>query len=157
MRRSIGPEMRKRWQALSSKPGGKWLFSKLLGTVVPYTGTLKARIDQLQPGHCIVLLKERRAVSNHLHSVHAMALANLGEMATGLALINSLPEHARGILVGYQMDYTKKARGLLRAECRCEIPPDNSERELIITAEISDSAGDIVATANASWLVGPER
>ena len=84
MSRSIGPELRRRWLRLAGIPGGKWLFSRLLGRFVPYTGTLGARIDVLDPGHCVVRLVDRRKLRNHLKSVHAMALANLGEMATGL-------------------------------------------------------------------------
>jgi acyl-coenzyme A thioesterase PaaI-like protein len=104
----------------------------------------------------VVVLRERRRVRNHLGSVHAMALANLGELATGLALMNSLPNQARGILVGFSVDYLKKARGRLTATCRCEIPSSNLEHEYLLTGEIRNENGDIVAIARARWLVGPE-
>jgi acyl-coenzyme A thioesterase PaaI-like protein len=156
MSRSIGPVLRRRWQLLSGKPGGKWLFSKGLGHRAPYTGTLAARVQLLEPGRCIVVLRERRRVRNHLHSVHAMALANLGEMATGLALMNSLPEGTRGILTGYRINYLKKARGKLRAECRCAIPSDNSRQECELTGEIRDMVDEVVAVITARWLIGPE-
>ena len=153
---SIGPELRRRWRRLSSTAAGRWLFSRALGWGVPYTGTLGARVEELAPGHCVVSLRERRAVRNHLQSVHAMALANLGEMVTGLALMNSLPEQARGILTCFEMDYLKKARGKLVASCRCEVPEDNSEREYVLSGEIHDATGDVVAVARARWRVGPE-
>lgn len=153
---SIGPELRRRWRSLSATAPGRWLFSRALGRLAPYTGTLGARIEVLEPGHCIATLRDRRALRNHLHSVHAMALANLGELVTGLALMNSLPEQAHGILTGFEMDYLKKARGLLTAECRCEVPPDNSEREYAVSGEIRDAADDVVAVARARWQVGPE-
>jgi acyl-coenzyme A thioesterase PaaI-like protein len=156
MTRSIGPDLRRRWRRLSGLPGGPWLFSRILGRVVPYTGTLGACIDVLEPGYCRVLLQDRRHVRNHLHSVHAMALANLAEMATGLALMNSLPDQARGILTGFHMEYLRKARGQLRAECRCEIPLDNREREYELGGEIHDAGGELVARCRARWLVGPE-
>jgi acyl-coenzyme A thioesterase PaaI-like protein len=156
MTHSIGPRLRRHWRRLSPAPAGRWLFSKMLGRVVPYTGTLGARVEVMEPGHCVVSLRERRVVRNHLRSVHAMALANLGEMVTGLALMNSLPAQARGILTGFGMDYLKKARGKLLAECRCEVPADNSEREYMLEGEIRDVAGDVVAVARARWRVGPE-
>ncbi len=156
MTHSIGPQLRRHWRRLSPSPAGRWLFSKLLGRVVPYTGMLGARVEVMEPGHCLVSLRERRGVRNHLRSVHAMALANLGEMVTGLALMNSLPAQARGILTGFEMDYLKKARGKLLAECRCEVPADNSEREYALAGEIRDAAGDVVAVARARWQVGPE-
>lgn len=153
---SIGPELRRRWRTLSRMPGGAALFSAVLGRVVPYTGTLGARVAQLEPGYCRVMLKDRRRVRNHLHSVHAMALANLAEMATGLALMNSLPDRTRGILTAFRMDYLKKARGTLLAECRCEIPADSTSQEYELLGTVHDAAGDLVARAQARWLVGPE-
>jgi acyl-coenzyme A thioesterase PaaI-like protein len=85
-----------------------------------------------------------------------MALANLGELVTGLALMNSLPGNTRGILTGYSIDYVKKARGRLLAECRCAIPTDNAEHTVEVDGEITDSAADVVATVQARWLIGPE-
>ena len=156
MKHSIGPELRRRWRLLAATAAGRWLFSKVLGRRVPYTGTLGARVEQLAPGHCRVALDDRRAVRNHLQSIHAMALANLGEMVTGLALMNSLPEQARGILTRFEMDYLKKARGKLVAECHCEVPVDNTEREYTLNGDILDASGDVVAVARACWRVGPE-
>jgi acyl-coenzyme A thioesterase PaaI-like protein len=154
---SIGPQLRKHWQRLQGMPGGKRLFSWLLGRFVPYTGTLGACIEVLEPGHCVVRLSDRRKVRNHLRSVHAMALANLGEMASGLALINGLPDNTRGILAGFNIEYLIKARGELLAECHCEVPASDSEREVEVLCEIRNTAGDIVTVVKAQWLIGPEK
>lgn len=157
MSRSIGPQLRKHWQRLQRLPGGKCLFSWLLGRFVPYTGTLGACIEVLEPGHSVVRLSDRRKVRNHLRSVHAMALANLGEMASGLALMNGLPDNMRGILTAFNIEYLKKARGELLAECYCEVPASNSEREVEVLCEIRDTNGEIVTVVKAQWLIGPEN
>jgi len=157
MATSIGPGLRHYWQRLARWPGGAWLFSRMLGLTVPYTGTLGARVRVLAPGHCMVTLNEHRKVRNHLRSVHAMALANLGEMVTGLALMNSLPDRTRGILTGISVDYLKKARGTLSAECHCDIPENNASSEVTLAGAIRDSAGDTVASVQARWLIGPEK
>ncbi len=157
MARSIGPGLRHQWQRLSCWPGGKWLFSRVLGLTVPYTGRLGAGVQTLAPGHCVVILRDRRKVRNHLRSVHAMALGNLGEMVTGLALMNSLPDKTRGILTGISVSYLKKARGTLTAECHCDIPDNSDACELTLCGDIRDSAGDSVATVEADWLIGPEK
>lgn len=155
-RQSVGPGLRLWWGRLAGFPGGKWLFSRLLGRYVPYSGGIRAGIRELEPGYCLAMLRDRRRVRNHLLSVHAMALANLGELATGLALMNSLPDNTRGILTGFSIDYVKKARGLLQAECRCPVPGDDAQQAMEVTGSIRDSAGDIVATVQARWLIGPE-
>jgi uncharacterized protein (TIGR00369 family) len=156
MAQSIGPGLRQNWRRAASLPGGKWLFSRLVGLRAPYSGTLGARVVELEPGQCVVVLRERRRVRNHLGSVHAMALANLGELATGLALMNSLPDQARGILTGFSIEYLKKARGRLTAACRCEIPSGNLAHEYLLTGEIRNEDGEVVAIARARWQVGPE-
>ena len=149
--------MRAKWQMLSSVPGGKWLFSRILGIFVPYTGTLGASISVLEPGHSRIILRDRRKVRNHLRSIHAIALCNLGEMATGLALMISLPDKTRGILTGISAEYLKKARGQLVAECFCDIPNNNDKQEVELIGEIRDREGDLVARIQARWLTGPEK
>lgn len=157
MAQSIGPYLRENWKRFSNKPGGKWLFSRIVGFTVPYTGSIAANVVLLKPGHGIVTLKERRKVSNHLRSVHAIALSNLAEMVTGLTLLNSLPDDTRGILTSIQIQYHKKARGVLTAECVCEIPETNEDREIQLSGEIKDEANEIVASATATWRIGPEK
>lgn len=154
---SIGPTLRRRWQHLSALPGGRWLFSRLLGSMVPYTGSIGARIEVLEPGYCRVIMKDRRAIRNHLRSIHAIALCNLGEVTTGLALMNSLPANTRGILVAINADYHYKARGILSAECHCDIPSDNRERTCKVIATLTNEAGETVTTVMATWLLGPEK
>jgi len=154
---SLSTQIRGNWDRLSGMPMGKWLFSRAIGWMAPYTGTVGAVVDDLSPGYSRVLLKDRRKVRNHLNSVHAIALMNLGEMSTGLALMSAIPDDARGILAGMSMDYHKKARGLLTAECRCTIPETSERKEYEVIGEIKDESGDLVATATARWLIGPRR
>ncbi len=157
MSMSIGPELRYYWKTCSSLPGGKWLFSRLLGLMVPYTGTIRSTVQLLSPGHCEVTLHDHRKVRNHLKCIHAIALCNLGEMATGLALLNSLPEKTRGILTSLSITYIKKARGRLTGSCHCDIPTENKENEHLLTGEIHDSEGELVAEITARWLIGPDK
>ena len=143
------------WRRLRGRPAGPWLFGHALAREVPYTGTIRPRVLDLEPGFVRVAMLDRRRVRNHLRSVHAIALMNLGEVTTGLALVTSLPPALRAILVELKMVYTKKARGRLVAECRCTPPSPGSEVDIELTAEIRDAAGDVVARATARWKVGP--
>ena len=80
---------------------------------------------------------------------------NLAELATGLAMNSALPANMRGIVTRLSMDYLKKARGTLVAECQCDIPRRNEEAEYLLEGIIRDEVGDIVAVGTATWKVGP--
>lgn len=150
-----GERLRTLWGRLAPLPGGKWLFSFLLGRMTPYSGSIGARVQELTPGFCRVTLRDRRRVRNHLGSIHAIALANLAEMASGLAVLVGLPADVQGIVTGFSITYLKKARGLLTAECRAERLNVTSEQEYEATVTVTDAQGDVVAHATARWRLRP--
>jgi acyl-coenzyme A thioesterase PaaI-like protein len=96
-------------------------------------------------------------VRNHLRSVHALALANVGELASGLAMTLGLPAGTRGIPVRIEIDYIRKARGRIVAEGRAA-PPAIVERTRtdVATAELRDESGDLVARMTVVWSLAPE-
>ena len=145
------------WNRLNTLPGGRWLFSKLLGLAVPYTGSIKAQIVQLEPGHVTCELPDRRRVRNHLNSIHAIALANLGEVTSGLAQMSLLAPGQRGIVTNLSIEYLKKAHGTLRAESTAQAPTESDEDvELDVTCDIRDREGDVVARTTVRWRIGQE-
>jgi acyl-coenzyme A thioesterase PaaI-like protein len=153
--RSPGVKLRAQWERLRPLPGGRALFSKLLGFTIPYSGSISPRVLELRPGYAKVQMRDRRGVRNHLHSVHAIALMNLGELTTGLAMTVAMPDGARGIVTGLSMEYLKKARGLLTAECTAPQFDATVSGKHDFHADIVDAKGDVVARATAHWLVGP--
>jgi len=154
-RPSPGAQLLRTWRRLAPLPGGRWLFSRFLGWMNRYSGSVGATITALEPGHAEVVLRDRARVRNHLDSVHAIALVNIAELASGLAMLTGLPTSVRGIVTGLAITYAKKARGTLTAECRCTPPAITDAREFQVTSTVRDAAGDEVARATVTWRLGP--
>ena len=140
---------------MSALPAGDYLFSRMLGWMIPYSATIGAKVVELGPGFACLILADKRRVRNHLNSVHAVALVNLGELTTGLAVFSALPDTMRGILVDLQASYVKKARGKLLARAVFEAPAmPEDDQPCEVEASIEDADGDVVCTVRATWLVG---
>ena len=144
------------WNSLSRWPGGGWLFSRRLGLLVPYSGSIRARVRELRPGHARLTLRDRHAIRQHLGSIHAVALVNLGELTSGLAMLSALPAGVRAIVTQLTAEYFKKARGLLTAEATVAAPVVSGPIDLEVSAAIKDAGGDPVCRVTARWRLDTE-
>lgn len=153
-RPSAGQRLLKILNTLSAIPGGRFIFNRIIAFNIPYSATIGARVVVLEPGHAKLMLKDKRSVRNHLNSIHAVALTNLGELTSGLALNTGLPANVRGIVIHIGTDYMKKARGDLVAECRCDLPTVTEDMEYTVEAVIKNQEQDIVAKVKVLWRLG---
>lgn len=147
------------WQKLSPLPFGKKIFSFLLSRKVPYTGTICPQVILMERGKVHVQMKDRRRVRNHLNSVHAIALMNLGEVSTGLAVLSTLPKTARSIITHLEIDFLKKARGTLTAKADFALTDPNlaQNKNYEVEASIYNEQSEVVAKIKAHWLIGPSQ
>ena len=103
------------WNKLSGSAFGRWLFSRMVCIKAPYFGSIRPVFDVLEPGRAIARMRKRRAVTNHIGTVHAIAMANLCEFVAGTMTEVSLPTAMRWIPRGMQIDYLGKAETDLSA------------------------------------------
>jgi acyl-coenzyme A thioesterase PaaI-like protein len=148
--------VRQAWNVLQALPAGKLLFSRLIGRMAPYTGTIHAQVTVLRPGYAEVEMADRRGLRNHLDCVHAIALANLAELAGNVALAYGLPDDARFIVSGMEIEYMKKARGTITAIGEPPVPRTNARAAFDVPVRLVDGGGDEVARAVLHSLVGPK-
>lgn len=140
------------FERIARIPLGRHVFSRFVSLRAPYFSTIRPLITELRPGSCTIVMKDRRAVRNHLKTVHAIAMCNLCELTMGMALHPGMPSHLRWIPREMRARYLKKARGTLTG--RCEFDPGRlhtDDNDLLVT--VSDSSGDTVMDAVITVLV----
>ena len=154
----MGNPILKYWNYASKTAVGRKVFSILIGFYVPYSGSVSPNIEELSIGSAKVSLREKWSVRNHLKSVHAIALANIGELSSGLAMLASLPRNSRGIVKNIEIEYIKKARGRITAKGSApEIGELKENIEKIAIAEMFDSTNEVVAKMKVYWQIGPKE
>jgi|APMI01.1.fsa_nt_gi acyl-coenzyme A thioesterase PaaI-like protein len=151
-----GRQLLANWQRVSALPFGKRFFSWMVGRTAPYTGSVGGVYTDVSAGYARAELRDRRAVRNHLASVHAVAMVNLAEMTSGVALLTALPPGVRGIVTGLSIEYLKKARGTLVCETHAAPPAAVSDTVAHdVVATIRDHANDVVARCTVQWRLSP--
>ena len=151
---SPGDTLLRMWRGCRRLPFGAAIFGAAIARRVPYSGSIAPRVLELSPGHARIALRDRRAVRNHLGSIHAVALVNLGELAGGLAMTTALPGGRRAIVTAIHTEFLKKARGRIVAVSDVTLPPLGDETEVEVRAELRDAAANVVAVTTVRWRVG---
>ena len=154
----MGAPMLDLYRRLTRWPGGRWLFSKLVCWKAPYFASIVPRIESLEPGRGIASIAHRRKVSNHIGTVHAIALCNLAEFVGGLTCEVSIPHGMRWIPKGMDVKYLKKAVGRMRATAVPAFPAHVADEGYTLPFDVSiqDPQGDTVLTATIAMWVSPK-
>ena len=148
----------KLWNSLSGKPGGKWLFSRIICQKAPYFSSITPRFEQMAPGRVEISIRNKRAVHNHIGTVHAIAMCNMAELAGGTMTDISIPPTHRWIPKGMQVQYLAKAQTDLRAVAVLpDVPEWTAAQELITPVDIIDSHGTVVMHADINMWVTAKK
>lgn len=142
------------FRRLGGSAPGRWLFSKLVCWRAPYFASIAPRVELLEPGRCVVSIRDRRRVHNHLGTVHAIALCNAAELAAGLATDATIDSTLRWIPKGMQVNYLKPARGTLIATASVPSIGDVGDgKDCAVAVDLRDAAGESVFGARiAMWI-----
>ena len=138
-------------------PAGKRIFSKLVCLKSPYFGTIKPFFEELRPGYCEITMKNRRAVHNHIKSVHAIAMCNISELCAGTMLEATLPSSMRWIPKGMTVEYLKIARTDLKAVCEISTEGLDKPQELPMTVHVIDTSEVMVFRAVISMYLSEKK
>ncbi|MBL0886274.1 DUF4442 domain-containing protein [Myceligenerans sp. I2] len=134
------------WQKLAGKPLGKRAFGLGYGWRVPYFRSIRPRFTEVRPGFGELVIRKRRAVLNHIGTVHAIAVCNGLEAAMGAMAEATVPDSKRWLPKGMDIAYTAKSTSDIT--CTAESDPerwleDDPDVPVAVTARRDD--GTVVA------------
>ena len=146
------------FRRLGASAPGRWLFTQLVCWRAPYFASIRPIVESLQAGHCVVRLRDRRRVRNHIGTVHAIALCNAAELAGGLATDAAMPPALRWIPKGMQVRYLKKAQGTLHATAMVAVPDASlAAHELHAFVEVRNGDNEVVFDADIAMWISPRN
>ncbi|OAN11285.1 DUF4442 domain-containing protein [Photobacterium jeanii] len=141
------------YQRLSRFPFGRQLFSWVVCRIAPYFGSISPKVTELKPGYAKVEISKRRRVTNHINTVHAIAMCNMAELAGGLMTDVSIAKDSRWIPTGMTVKYVKKAKTNLTAVANGENIDWQTEGDKLVPVEVTDTEGNLVFTAEITMNV----
>ena len=144
------------WRKVSDSAVGRWLFSRAICFKAPYFASIRPTLDVLEPGRAVARMKKRRAVTNHIGTIHAIAMANLCEFVAGTMTEISIPRSMRWIPKGMQIEYRGKAETGVKAEAALAPVREGEKQDAVVSVDVSDAAGNVVVHADITMYVSPK-
>jgi hypothetical protein len=145
------------WNRLAAYPGGKYLFSRLVDFKAPYFGSAGAVIEVLEPNYARLRLRKRRAVQNHIGTVHVIAICNMLEKAMGVCAEASIPPELRWIPKGMTLEYPAMAATDLTGIARID-PSGWAPGELPVEVSAYDRSEAVVVRGTILlWISEKKR
>ena len=138
-------------------PMGRKIFSKLVCFKAPYFGSIKPLFVELKHGRCVITMKKRRAVQNHIKSVHAIAMCNISELTAGTMIEASIPSNMRWIPKKMSVDYLKVAKTDLKAVCDLQEIDWGKNQDVPMTVDVTDTNGVVVFRAVITMYVSHKK
>jgi acyl-coenzyme A thioesterase PaaI-like protein len=142
---------------VAGRPGA---LTRVFWLWIPFNQPHRFRIGSLAEGAASVEAPPRRWNRNHLGTVHACALATIGEFAAGLALLGAFdPSEYRLIMSRLEVDYTRRAKGRILAAAAVELDAlrvalsASGVALSVVESELRDGEGEVVARVRTHWQV----
>jgi acyl-coenzyme A thioesterase PaaI-like protein len=144
----------------SKLPLGCHAFSSLIYLTAPYSGSIGSITRYLgredDTISCVVTMDDYPWLRNPFGSLHAIALSNLGELASGQCMVSAM-QHAKGVKgipVRIETSYHKKARGSISGRASVSLKAiQECVGEYKVTTQLTDQMGNEVATCLVTWSV----
>ncbi|MGH3464604.1 MAG: hotdog fold domain-containing protein [Kribbellaceae bacterium] len=121
----MATQVQQLYDSLARFPGGKRVFSLGFARKAPYFRSIRPQFVQIRPNFASLRLPDRRAVRNHIGTVHAIAVCNGLEAAMGALAEATVPAGKRWLPKGMTVSYLAKSTSDL--VCTAETDPADWE------------------------------
>ena len=128
-------------------------FTSTVCQVAPYFSSIQPRVTALRPGFAEATVPLRREVTNHLGTMHAIALCNAAELVGGTMTDASLPAGMRWIPKGMTVAYLAKVKSDIRAVADGSGIDWQTPGDKVVPVSVIDAAGQKVFTADITMDV----
>jgi uncharacterized protein (TIGR00369 family) len=128
-------------------------FSAMVCQMAPYFSTIEPKLIELRAGRAEVQVPFRREITNHIGTVHAIALCNAAELVAGTMTNVSIPEGARWIPKGMTVEYLAKAKTDVRAVADGSDIDWTTTGDKVVTVDVFDAEDKKVFTARITMDV----
>jgi len=139
-----------------------WVLSKIVGSQVKLAGTAGCRIEQLTGNKCVIRLKNRKKVQNHIKGIHACAMTLIAESATGFVCGMNVPDDKVPVIKSMNIQFVKRATGDMQAvasltEAQQKMFAEHDKGEITVPVIVTDEAGVEPIKAEMVWAWVPKR
>lgn len=145
-------------QTLGTSPPALWILSQAVCIAAPYFRSIRPRFTVVEPGHVEAFVRKRRRVTNHIQTVHAIAMCNMAELVGGTCTDLLVPGHLRWIPVGMEVAYVALAKTDLTATCQVEDPAAFQEPgDVVAPVVVRDTSGKTVFEAAITMRISAKK
>lgn len=144
------------YKKLTRLPFGRYLFNKGVGFVAPFFGKIRPDIIELKPSLCIIKMKDRWGIRNHIGTVNAGAMCTLAELTGGMAVDATIPKHLRWIPIKMTVEYLRKGKGTLEATCSFDAALVQ-EGDVVLPVIIKNTADKDVLRAEITFHISKKK
>jgi acyl-coenzyme A thioesterase PaaI-like protein len=129
---------------LRSVPGGERVFSWGFTWKAPYFRSIRPRFVQVSPNYAALVLPKRRAVQNHIGTVHAIAVCNGLEAAMGALAEATIPSGKRWLPKGMEVAYLAKSTSSLTCSAETDPAAWTAGPDVPVTVKATRDDGTVV-------------
>jgi len=136
--------------------------SLVMGKVIKFAGTAGCRVEKLTPQECIIVMRNKKKVQNHIGSVHAAAMGLLAESATGFMTGLTVPDDRIIVIRSMKLEYLKRASGDMKAVAsfsdeQVEYVRNTPKGDILVPVVITDENGTETVKAEMIWAWTPKK